>query len=34
MSNAHTWELLKAQPALKQDPDLGRRNLGITIVLL
>jgi hypothetical protein len=33
-SNAHTWELLKAQPALKQDPDLGRRNLGITIVLL
>lgn len=33
-SDARTWALLKAQPALKQDPDLGRRNLGITIVLL
>jgi hypothetical protein len=29
-----TWRLLQAQSALKSDPDLGRRNLGITIVLL
>ncbi|HME34498.1 MAG TPA: hypothetical protein VKF84_04610 [Candidatus Sulfotelmatobacter sp.] len=28
------WRLLQAQPAVKSDPDLGRRNLGITIVLL
>src|SRR5262245_14388491 len=33
-SNTHAWELLKVQPALKQDSDLGRRNRGITIVLL
>lgn len=29
-----TWRLLQTQPALKSDPDLGRRNQGITIVLL
>jgi len=28
------WRLLQSQPFLKDDPDLGRRNLGITIVLL
>ncbi len=28
------WRLLQAQPSVKNDPDLGRRNLGITIVLL
>jgi len=30
----HTWTLLKTHPALKSDPDLGKRNRGITIVLL
>jgi hypothetical protein len=29
-----TWALIKARAELKQDHDLGRRNLGITIVLL
>ena len=29
-----TWRLLQKESALKSDPDLGRRNLGITIVLL
>lgn len=29
-----TWRLLQAESALKSDPDLGRRNRGITIVLL
>lgn len=29
-----TWRLLQSQPWLKDDSDLGRRNLGITIVLL
>ena len=29
-----TWRLLQAQPELKSDPDLGRRNPGITIILL
>jgi len=29
-----TWRLLQAQPELKNDPDLGRRNQGITIILL
>ena len=29
-----TWRLLQTQPALKSDPDLGRRNQGITIILL
>lgn len=29
-----TWRLLQSQPWLKDDPDLGRRNLGITIVVV
>ena len=33
-SDSQTWELLKAQPELKADPDLGRVNRGMTIVLL
>jgi hypothetical protein len=33
-SNEMTWKLLQAQPALKADEHLGRRNQGITIVLL
>ena len=33
-SNEESWRLLQAKPELKTDPDLGRRNLGITIVLL
>jgi hypothetical protein len=33
-SNEQAWALLKANPELKQDQDLGRRNLGITIVML
>jgi len=33
-SDEQTWKLLQAQPELKQDRDLGRKNLGITIVAL
>jgi hypothetical protein len=33
-SDEATWRLLQAQANLKSDPDLGRRNPGITIVLL
>ena len=33
-SDEKTWRLLQSEPELKSDPDLGRRNLGITIVLL
>lgn len=33
-SNAQTWELLKLHTTLKRDPDLGRANRGITIVVL
>ena len=29
-----TWKLLTSRPELKQDSDLGRRNRGITIVLI
>ncbi len=29
-----TWRLVQHQPQLKKDTDLGRRNLGITIVWL
>jgi len=29
-----TWRLLQAHPELKSDPDLGRRNQGITVVML
>lgn len=33
-SDPQTWELLKLHPQLKRDPDLGRSNRGITVVLL
>lgn len=33
-SDEQSWALLRARPELKQDSDLGRRNLGITIVVL
>jgi hypothetical protein len=33
-SDANVWSLLKTYPALKNDPHLGRRNRGITVVLL
>ena len=34
ISNETAWELLKQNPQLKQDSDLGRENKGITIVVL
>ena len=34
ISDERTWELLKAQPELKKDTDLGRTNLGISIAAL
>jgi hypothetical protein len=33
-SDDTTWKLLASKPDLKHDPDLGRSNRGITIVLL
>ena len=33
-SDERSWALLKRMPDLKNDPDLGRGNRGITIVLL
>jgi hypothetical protein len=33
-SDEATWKLLQSHSELKSDPDLGRRNQGITIVLL
>jgi hypothetical protein len=33
-SDEATWKLLQSHPQLKNDSDLGRRNRGITIVLL
>jgi hypothetical protein len=33
-SDAQTWKLLQSNDRLKSDPDLGRRNRGITVVLL
>jgi hypothetical protein len=33
-SDTQTWDLLKSQPDLKTDHDLGKRNPGVTIVLL
>jgi hypothetical protein len=33
-SDDAAWQLLKAHPELKSDPDLGRANRGITIVVL
>ncbi|HEV2400292.1 MAG TPA: Smr/MutS family protein [Candidatus Sulfotelmatobacter sp.] len=32
--NEDVWQLLHVRPELKGDADLGRRNLGITVVLL
>jgi hypothetical protein len=29
-----TWRLLQAYSGLKSDPDLGRRNQGVTVVML
>jgi hypothetical protein len=34
ISNELTWQLLQKHKLLKQDPDLGRGNRGITIVVL
>jgi hypothetical protein len=34
ISDTQTWALLKAHPSLKSDPDLHKRNLGITVVVL
>jgi hypothetical protein len=33
-SNEETWRLLGSQSELKGDPDLGKNNRGMTIVLL
>jgi hypothetical protein len=33
-SDEQAWALLNLRPELKEDPDLGRRNRGITIVAL
>jgi hypothetical protein len=33
-SDEHTWKLIQSRPELKEDRDLGRKNLGITIVAL
>ncbi len=33
-SGDEAWQLLQSNPDLKSDPDLGRRNQGITIVVL
>jgi hypothetical protein len=33
-SDDEAWQLLQSNPDLKTDPDLGRRNQGITIVVL
>jgi hypothetical protein len=34
ISNELTWQLLQKHKSLKQDPDLGRGNRGITVVVL
>jgi hypothetical protein len=33
-SDEQTWNLIRARPKLKEDRDLGRRNVGITVVVL
>jgi len=33
-SDDAAWRLLQARPELKSDPDIGRRNDGVTIVVL
>lgn len=34
ISNEIAWEILKKFPELKKDPDLGRGNKGVTVVML
>jgi hypothetical protein len=34
ISDEATWKLIQTHPELKQDRDLGKNNLGITIVLV
>ena len=34
ISDEQTWKIIQANPALKQDRDLNRKNLGITVVVL
>ena len=34
ISNEDTWQVTRKNPELKADRDLGKKNLGITIVLL
>jgi hypothetical protein len=34
ISDEATWKLIQSRPALKADHDLGRKNPGITIVVL
>ena len=34
ISDERTWKLLQTRPELKEDRDLGRKNLGVTIVVL
>jgi hypothetical protein len=33
-SDEETWAILKTHSGLKNDPDLGRKNRGITVVVL
>jgi hypothetical protein len=33
-SDEQAWALIQSHPELKQDPDLGRQNRGITILVL
>jgi len=33
-SDEVTWKLVRDRPEVKNDPDLGRRNRGITVVVL
>jgi hypothetical protein len=33
-SDEQTWKVIQSRPELKEDRDLGRKNLGITIVVL
>jgi hypothetical protein len=34
VSDEHAWPLIQSHPQLKSDRDLGKRNRGITIVIL
>ena len=33
-SDERSWKLLQAHPGLKTDSDLGRRNAGVSVVIL